>query len=87
MNASQAKPIAMALVSVWRSWSDGNEDASDDALRMLCQLVRDSVDLTQVDGTIAAPLGYFVSAYLDGYNPEDLTYDQMMESMEVSLKL
>ena len=82
----KAVACAQLLVTTWANWEDGNEDVLDDVLRMACENAR-AVDMHQVDGRIASPLNYFVGAYLDENNPEDLTYCEMMESMQASIRM
>ena len=75
---------AVIFVSIWSSWTDGNADALDNALRLNAEAVR-RLDLHQVAGNLASPLNYFVRAYLDEDNPEDLTYAEMMQSLEIAI--
>lgn len=82
----KARALAFTFTSIWAAWSDNNEVASDDALRLTAEAVR-AMDLHQVCGTLASPLNYFTRAYLDDENPEDLTYDEMMQGLTVSLSL
>lgn len=82
----KARALAVTLISIWAAWNDQHEDAFDDALRLTVEAVR-AMDLHQVDGTLSSPLNYFACAYLDGHNPEDLTYDEMMQSLTTSLSL
>lgn len=81
-----ARALAITLTSLWAAWSDQNEDDRDNAMRLALEAVR-KVDLHQVEGTISSPLGYFAQAYLDEHNPEDLTFDEMLQSLAVSLTL
>ncbi|WP_454618359.1 hypothetical protein [Bradyrhizobium cenepequi] len=82
----KAAAVASELVRIWADWSENDEEASDNALRDACKEAR-AIDMHQVEGVIASPLNYFVRAYLDDENPEDLTYDEMMESMQIGLSL
>jgi len=82
----KARALAVTFLSIWNAWADEHEDSRDDALRLTCEAVR-AMDLHQVDGTLASPLNYFTCAYLDEFNPEDLTYDEMMQGMAISLAL
>jgi hypothetical protein len=82
----KARALAITLISIWASWADGHEDSRDDALRLCAEAVQ-AIDLAHVCGTIASPLNYFVRAYLLDENPEDLTYDEMMQGMAISLDL
>lgn len=81
-----ARAHAATLLAIWAAWSDEMEDSLDDALRLTCEAIR-KLDLHQVDGTLASPLNYYVCAYLDETNPEDLTYDEMFGSIRISLSL
>lgn len=80
----RALALAQILVTIWQAWEDGKEDILDDALRVACEGAR-ALDMHQVDGVIASPLNYFVRAYLDDENPEDLTYCEMMGGMSTSI--
>lgn len=82
----KARALAVTLTSIWAGWSDADADDRDNAMRLAVEAVR-SIDLHQVDGTISSPLNYFAMAYLDDHNPEDLTYDQMMQGLAISLSL
>lgn len=82
----KARACAIMYTSIWASWSDTHQDDRNNALRLVAETVR-TVDLHTVDGTMASPLNYFTRAYLDDTNPEDLTYSEMMQSMEISLAL
>jgi hypothetical protein len=82
----RALAYAQILVTTWQIWDDQNEDILDDVLRCACEGAR-TIDMHQVDGRIASPLNYFVGAYLDGHNPEDLTYCEMMDGMQTSIQL
>jgi hypothetical protein len=82
----KACDLAAEIVRIWENWSDGNEEASDNALRDCAKDIR-TIDLHQVDGVIASPLNYFTRAYLDDDNPEDLTFCEMMDGMKVALGL
>lgn len=82
----RALAYAQILVSTWATWEDGKENILDDVLRVTCEGAR-SLDMHQVEGVIASPLNYFVRAYLDDENPEDLTYCEMMQSMNISIGL
>ena len=82
----KARALAFTFTAIWANWSDADENASDDALRLTAEAVR-ALDLTQVDGVIASPLNYFTRAYLDDENPEDLTYDEMMQGLTISLSI
>lgn len=82
----KALALAATIVSLWRTWEDGNEDMQDDALRLAFEAVR-TIDLHHVEGVIASPLNYFAMAYLDEHNPEDLTYSEMVESLAISIRL
>lgn len=82
----KAKSLAAELVRIWAEWAGHDEEESDNAMRDACKEAR-TLDMHQVEGVIASPLNYFVRAYLDDENPEDLTYDEMMESMKIGLSL
>jgi hypothetical protein len=80
----KARALAFTFTAIWAAWADGTEDASDDALRLTAEAVR-AMDLSQIDETLAAPLGYFTAAYLDDNNPKDLTYDEMLQAISLAL--
>lgn len=82
----RALALAHIIVKLWETWADENEDIADDALRITLEQVRD-IDLTGVDGTLAAPLNVFARAYLEDDNPEDLTFDEMIQSIEICIGL
>lgn len=82
----KARALAHIIVKLWATWSDQNEDIADDGLRLTLEQVR-ALDLRQVDGTLSAPLNVFARAYLDQDNPEDLTFGQMIESIEICIGL
>lgn len=83
----RARALAITICAIWDSWSDIHEDARDDALRLAFEAIR-VLDLTQpLTGELAGPLRYFTAAYLDEINPEDLTYDQMVQDIAESLAL
>ncbi len=82
----RALAYAQVLVTIWQIWEDGKEDVLDDCLRVTCEAAR-QLDMHQVEGVIASPLNYFVRAFLDDDNPEDLTYAEMMDGMSISIGL
>lgn len=82
----KARALAITLTSIWDAYSDENSDDRDNAIRLAFEAVR-AMNLDYVCGTMASPLKYFATAYLDDHNPEDLTYDEMMGALTVSLSL
>ncbi len=82
----RAIACAQILVTTWATWDDGNEDILDDVLRLACENAS-TINMHEVDGRIASPLNYFVCAYLDEHNPEDLTYCEMMDGMQASIEM
>jgi hypothetical protein len=82
----QAVSLAETLVNLWDNYGQVSEAQSDLDMRDCCKELR-KLDLREVDGVIASPLNYFVRAYLDDENPEDLTYGEMIESISISLGL
>jgi hypothetical protein len=82
----QARALGVTLISIWANWNDRNEDDADNALRLAFEAVL-ALDLTRVAGQMASPLKYFAHAYLEDCNPEDLTFDEMFQSIEISLSL
>ncbi len=88
MNVADQKALALAcnIVSLWNGYSDENSEQTDLAMR---DTFKEAVamDLHQVDGVLASPLNYFARAFLDDENPEDLTFCEMSESLEISIKL
>jgi hypothetical protein len=82
----KALALAASVVALWATWSDSNEDVQDDALRLAFEAA-DVLDFTQIDGVIASPLKYFARAYLNEENPEDLTFQEMADSLSVSIKI
>lgn len=94
MAAAQITPtrhalaIAFAVVSSWNAWggADRLEIVGDDALNVLA-MAADQLDFAHIEGVIASPLKYYARAILHDENPEDLTYCEMIESLEISIKL
>lgn len=82
----KALALAASVVALWATWSDSNADVQDDALRLAFEAA-DALDFTQIDGVIASPLKYFARAYLSEENPEDLTFQEMADSLSVSIKI
>lgn len=82
----QAVIFARNIVTLWNEYSDENSEESDNAMRDTFKAVL-GLDLHQVDGVLASPLNYFAQAYLTDHNPEDLTFAEMTESLEISLKI
>lgn len=80
-----ARFIGDALVKLWADWTDDKSDEFDDAMKALVLRAR-GLAYDTIDGRIAQPLNYFVGAYLEGDNPEDLTYCEMLESIDVGVK-
>lgn len=80
----QALIFARNIVNLWNGYSDANSEESDSAMRDTFKAVR-ALDLHQVDGVLASPLNYFARAFLDDDNPEDLTFAEMTESLEISI--
>lgn len=88
MSDDQVKAIFIgdALVKLWAGWCDEKADEFDTAMKLLVERAANELDLDAVDGRIAQPLNYFVGAYLREDNPEDLTYCEMLESVELGVK-
>lgn len=84
----RALAIAFAIVSSWNAWGgdDRLEIVGDDALNMLA-LAADQLDFGHIEGVIASPLKYYARATIHDENPEDLTYCQMIESLDISIKI
>lgn len=82
----KACDLGAELVRLWENWSDANEVESELAMRNRAKEIR-ALDLHQVDGVIASPLNYFVCAYMEDSNPEDLTISEMVDSLKVSLSI
>jgi len=83
----QARALMIAMIAVWKNWSDANELDSDHAHTILCEIARQRLDMHKVAGHLSSSLNYFVLATLEDHNPEDLTFSEMFESMEISLSL
>jgi len=83
-----ALAIAFAIVSSWNAWGgeDRLEIVGDDTINVLA-LAADQLDFGHIEGVIASPLKYFACAVVHGQNPEDLTYCEMIGSLEVSIKI
>lgn len=85
MNAEQsALALAKEIVSLWLNWSDETEVETELAMREAFKQV-EALDLAKVCGTLAQPLNYFTQAFLHDVNPEDLTYGEMVESIEIGI--
>lgn len=80
----QARGLACTIVALWNGYSDENSHETDIAMRDAFKEV-DALDFSHVDGVIASPLRYFARAFLYEENPEDLTFAEMTESIEISL--
>ena len=80
----QALIYARNIVRLWDEYSDENSEESDSAMRDTFKAVQ-GLDLHQVDGVLASPLNYFAQAFLTDENPEDLTFSEMAESIEISI--
>lgn len=83
---TKAKELGAELVRLWNNYSDENSNETDLAMRETTKEIR-ALDLRQVDGVLASPLNYWTRAELDDENPEDLTFCEMIESIEISLGL
>lgn len=82
----KALGLAQAVVGLWNAYSDENSEESDLAMREAFKEVA-AMDMAKVDGVLASPLNYFARAFLNGENPEDLTFGEMTESLEISIGL
>lgn len=82
----KAVAIAQRIADLWNGYSDENSNETDLAMREAFKEAQ-AMDLRQVDGVIASPLNYFARAFLNDENPEDLTYCEMVESLEISIGL
>ncbi len=83
---ARAKELGAELVRLWANYSDENSVETDLAMRETTKMIR-ALDLHQVDGVLASPLNYWTRAELDDENPEDLTFCEMIDSIEISLGL
>lgn len=83
-----ALAIAFSIVGAWERWGgdDRYEIVGADALNVLA-LAADALDFGSIEGVIASPLKYYARAILHDENPEDLTYCEMIESLDVSIKV
>jgi hypothetical protein len=82
----KALAIARNVVSLWNGYSDDNSEESDLAMRDAFKAV-EALDLHRVEGILASPLNYFARAFLNDENPEDLTFGEMSQSLEISIGL
>jgi len=84
----QAKALILArnIVNLWNGYSDANSEETESAMRDTFKEVV-SMDLKSVDGVLASPLNYFARAFLYEENPEDLTFSEMSDSIQVSLDI
>jgi hypothetical protein len=82
----KACDIGTEIVRIWSQWSDATEVESELALSACVNEAR-TLDMHQIDGVISSPLNYFVRSQLDDENPEDLTWCEMIESIEISVKV
>ncbi len=82
----KALTLAETIVALWKGYSDENSVETELAMREAF-VEANGMDFAQVDGVLASPLKYFTWAYLSDYNPEDLTYAEMTESLEISIGL
>jgi hypothetical protein len=82
----KALGLAQTIVDLWNGYSDENSERTELAMRDAFKEV-EAMDLGMVDGVLASPLKYFARAYLNDENPEDLTYCEMTESLEISIGL
>lgn len=78
--------VARKIVALWNNYSDENSAESDLAMRDAFKEAL-ALDLTHVEGVIASPLKYFALAFVEDSNPEDLTFAEMTESLEISIGL
>ena len=82
----KAVAIAQRIADLWNGYSDENSTETDLAMREAAKEAM-ALDLTQVDGVIASPLKYYAAVELEDSNPEDLTWCEMVESLEISIGL
>lgn len=80
----KAIAIAQKIADLWNNYSDENSVETDLAMR---EAAKEAValDLSMVEGVIASPLKYYAMVELEDHNPEDLTFCEMVESLEISI--
>ncbi len=78
--------LARNIVTLWNGYSDENSEETESAMRDTFKEAI-AMDLHKVEGILASPLNYFARAYLTDENPEDLTYQEMTDSLEISVNL
>jgi hypothetical protein len=76
--------LARNIVALWNGYSDENSEETESAMRDTFKEII-TMELTQVDGVLASPLMYFAIAYLYDENPEDLTFSEMSDRLEISI--
>lgn len=86
LNDTERKALILArnIVALWNGYSDENSEETESAMRDTFKEVV-ALDLKNVDGVLASPLNYFARAYLNDENPEDLTYQEMTDSLDISV--
>jgi hypothetical protein len=78
--------LARNIVTLWNGYSDENSEETESAMRDTFKEAI-AMDLHKVEGILASPLNYFARAYLTDENPEDLTFQEMTDSLEISVNL